>query len=83
MILGVYAVFDVKADAYISPFFQSNDGMARRVFSDGANDKETMLGRHPEDYKLVRVGKFDDRTGVITEDVHESLGFASDYVRKE
>lgn len=62
---GIFAVFDDKAKAFISPFTLPNQDMAIREFSRSARDPNHMFGVHAEDYSLFRVGFFDDETGVI------------------
>lgn len=59
MIQQVYSVFDVKAGAFLTPFFLPSDGMAIRIFSDCVRDPNHQFGKHPEDYTLFRVGNFD------------------------
>lgn len=80
----LFAIYDVKADSYASPFTMPTNGMAIRGFVDLAKDPQTMIGKHPEDYKLVQIGSFDDESGrVVSEDVFTSLGFASEYLNQE
>lgn len=83
MILKAYAIYDIKGDVYLTPFFFAADGQAIRAFQDLANDSNTVVGRHPGDYKLCRLGKFDDSTGVLLSDDAGSLGFAAEYVEKK
>lgn len=61
----VFALFDLKAAVYGTPFFMQNDAMAIRSFSDLVNDNQTMVNRHPEDFILHGVGQFDDEKGVL------------------
>lgn len=75
-------MYDVKADVYMSPFFFSAVGQAVRAFKDLANDKNTMVGRHPGDFKLVKVAAWDDATGAFESISPVVLGFAEDYVDK-
>lgn len=65
MVLHAYSVYDRKAVAYHPPFYSPADGHAVRTFSDLANDRTTMVGRHPSDYVLYRVGGWDDRAGQL------------------
>lgn len=53
------------------------------MFTDLANDKNTTVGRHPEDFKLVRLGEFDDIEGTLFGSDKTSLGFATDYIKGE
>ncbi len=58
-------VLDEKAEAYGHPFFVPALGIALRMFSDWAGDKNTAVGLHPEDYRLYRIGTFDQVSGVL------------------
>ena len=81
MISNIYAVYDTKADAFLSPFFTHNNALAIRSFSDSANDPSTNLHRHPLDFALYHLGDFDDHKGLITPlDPPVQLGFAKDYI---
>lgn len=82
MILRAFSVFDVKSDTYSAPFWKSTVGQALRDFADVANDKNSTIGRHPEDFKLVQLGEFNDETGMLTFTSIHSLGFATDHVLK-
>lgn len=67
MKLCVYSIFDVKAGVFNTPFFQVNDQVAKRAFSDLVNDPQSMLFKHPEDFTLWRLGEFDDQLGDFEE----------------
>lgn len=83
MILKMFSILDIKSDTFNTPFFFKAVGEAVRAFSDLANDANTTVGKHPEDYKLIQIGVFDDNTGVVLadEDCPKSLGFANDFVK--
>ena len=66
MMLQMVSVYDEKAKAYMPVMCYSQIGQARRAFYDAVEDPSTGLGKHPEDYKLYRLGYIDDNTGVIT-----------------
>ena len=59
---NVFAVYDTKANAYLTPFFLPTVGMAVRVFSDCVNSDSHQFGAHPEDYTLFQLGIWDDAT---------------------
>lgn len=80
MKLKVFSVYDIKAEIFNGPFFMSTNGEAVRAFKDLANDEKTTIGRHPEDYRLMCLGKFDNEKGEFIPEELGSLGFASDYV---
>lgn len=83
MKLKMFAVFDVKAAAYLAPFFLPTVGQAVRAFADASNDPSTMFAKHPEDYTLFHVGEFDDSSGDCAPVVpHASLGNAAQFVMK-
>ena len=58
--LNIFCVHDAKAQAYITPFYLPQPGQATRAFADAANDQNHQFGRHPEDYTLFHLGKFDE-----------------------
>lgn len=60
---NVYSVYDVKAGAYMRPFFTQTEGMATRAFIDEIANADSPLGKHPEDYSLYRVSEFDELEG--------------------
>lgn len=69
MICRAYSIFDRKALTYANPFFALTDGAAMRIVQDLANDVNTMLGRHPADYVLYSVGKYNDANGLFVAEV--------------
>jgi hypothetical protein len=73
MKMNVYSIYDTAAAVYLRPFFMQSDGQALRSFSDIANDAEHDIGRHPEDYTLVRIGDFNDQNGQLIPESPESL----------
>ena len=83
MILKMFAIFDNKADVYMTPFFFPATGQAVRAFADLVGDERSTVSKHPDDYKLVLIGEWDDSTGVckpLSQSI--SLGFGSDFVVK-
>lgn len=65
MLLHAYAIYDVKALVYHSPYFCVSDGVATRMLSNLANDLNTQVGLHPRDFILYNVGGFNDNTGEL------------------
>ncbi len=63
MLLTIYSVWDSKADAYIQPFFASNDAVAIRMFQTAAHNTDHDFHLHAEDYTLFRLGTFDQLKG--------------------
>lgn len=79
MIFQIFAVEDLKANVIMTPFFMRSQGEALRAFTDLANNPDTMVGRHPSDFRLIRLGTFADDSGTIVQDERVSFGIASDF----
>jgi len=60
MKINIFSIFDEKAQAFTSPFFQPAVGQALRAFSDLSADSKTTICAHPEDFSLYHIGVFDD-----------------------
>lgn len=80
--IKIYAIYDMKAQFYKPPFYQRSKGEALRTFTQLANDKQTLVGMHPEDFALYELGEFDDIKGTLHPETPISLGKAVDYVHK-
>lgn len=81
MLLQVFSIFDVKAKCFGQPFFMSHNGMALRAFSDLVGEKGTNVNKHPEDFKLYKLGEYDDNSGELTSlEQPDFLANASDYL---
>lgn len=82
MIHQVYAIRDLKADAYLQPFFSHNNGTAIRSFADACQKEDAPFFKHPSDFALFHLGVFDDVSGSIEPVTLKNLGLAADYVSK-
>ena len=82
MKLNMYSIFDTATGAYMRPFFLQSDGQALRMFSDLVNDKEHEVGKHPEDYSLVRFGVWDDQNCNVSQEAVETLSTANEMVAR-
>lgn len=79
--MQVYSILDLKAGAFCTPFFLTNDNLARRAFGDAVLDSSTGVNKHPEDYNLYRIGEFDDNSGeLIKIKCPEFLAKAVDFI---
>lgn len=67
--MTLYGIKDTKAMAFNQPFLMVNDQVAIRSVKAVAADKQTELGKYPEDYELWSLGEYDDKTGIITSDI--------------
>lgn len=61
----MFAIFDSKAGAFLTPFFMPEIGQAHRVFGDCCRDPKHEFGKHPEDYTLFILGYFDLTNGHV------------------
>lgn len=81
MKLKVYAIQDSKAELFLTPFFMKTDGEAIRAFSDLVMDERSRVSKHPEDYRLYRIGEYDDVNALlVSENPTVWLSDAKDYV---
>jgi len=62
---NMYAVYDMKAAAFLQPYFSQLDATAIRALSAAVNDPTTMLNKFPGDYALYQIGTFDDQLGQL------------------
>lgn len=66
MIVNAYSVFDNKLAVYGRPWYELRDAAAIRIFTDAVNDgsnPNNQWFKHPEDFSLFRIGRFDDEKG--------------------
>lgn len=64
--MKTFAIYDSKAEAYLTPFFQKTAGLAIRAFQQAANDAQHDFSRFAADYTLFEIASYDENTGVIT-----------------
>jgi len=84
MIKLMFAIFDSKAKYFNKPFMFQSKGEAVRGFSDLANDTQTEIGRHPEDFTLFYLGEYMQDKGSFKNAISpESLGVAIEYIKTE
>lgn len=82
MIHEIYSIQDSKSQTFNPPFYQKNTGEAIRTFTKLVNDPQSVLNQFPEDFILVRLGKFCDDSGEIIPDTQAIIGTASQYIAK-
>lgn len=66
MKLCCFAVYDKAVNAYLQPFFARHTNEAVRSFADACNDEKHQFFRHATDYLLMRLGEFEDATGLFS-----------------
>nr|UXQ87949.1 MAG: nonstructural protein [Microvirus sp.] len=58
-----FSIYDSKAEAFITPFYQPTAGVALRMFEAAANDPSTTICLHSGDFTLFELGSWDPLTG--------------------
>lgn len=82
--LLVFAVYDSKAEVYMTPMFFPAKGLAIRTFDDQVNNPDSLLNKHPEDFTLFCIGDYDQDTGLLTPlPTPASLGLAVEFKRSD
>ncbi len=69
----IYSIYDTASATYQRPMFARTDGEIMREFQNICMDKEHPCGQHPEDYNLMRLGNFNDQTGLVINEENECL----------
>lgn len=73
MLVNAYTLHDVKAASYSPPFFAAAHGLATRMVMELAQDASTTVGRHPADFTLYCVGRFNTESGEVLPAVREHI----------
>lgn len=83
MIVKVFTVFDAGIGSYMRPFFDVARGAALRSFADIVQDKNSAIGKHPQDFTLFEIGEYDDSCAKFNlYDTPVSLGVAIEFLPK-
>lgn len=70
---NVYTIYDTAAATYLRFWPSPTDAQAMREFTDAVNEPETAIGKHPEDYYLVRIGSYNDQDAKLVPEPVETL----------
>lgn len=62
----MFTVRDRKAGTFNRPFFELNKVQALRAFSTACKQAESPFSQFPDDFELLYLGTFDQRTGRIS-----------------
>lgn len=81
MKFSIFSIYDNKAETFNTPMYVPAKGVAIRAFSDQANDPQSMLNKHPQDYELFCIGDFDADIGLLTPMTPQSIGPAADFIK--
>ena len=77
----IYTILDTVSEEYSTPFYSKNDDTAKRDFYNVIDNPETLYGSTPKDFKLYRVGSWDNETGLIN--ALESVQFIAEAITHE
>jgi hypothetical protein len=79
----LYSVRDSKAECYLQVFTAKTAGEALRGFTREANNRQSIIGEHPEDFALFELGYWCEDTGTLMpHEQNRNLGLAADFVQK-
>lgn len=65
MILKIFGVYDSKIGTWMQPSMFQHAGQALRAWVELANDPNSMVSKHPQDFAFFELGTFDDEKGVL------------------
>lgn len=81
LLMSAFSIRDVKTNTMHTPFFQTHKAGAMRAFSDLVRDPQSLIAKHPEDFQLFSIGKFDTNSGnLIPQLPVEFLANATDFL---
>lgn len=82
--MELFSIYDKKALEYGPVFVMPNKVVATREFQKMCQEPKSNFAQFPEDYKMVRVGKMDIKTGKISQpETLENIAEASNFVEKK
>ena len=65
MMYHIVCIRDSAAEVFGQPYAVAANGVAVRSFTDEVARGESPLSKHPEDYELYCVGRYDDSVGLL------------------
>ena len=65
MNVNVYGIYDQCVMGYITIFTEREDKVAERNFKIALADENNIMSKSPSDYRLVKLAKFDEKTGTF------------------
>ncbi len=77
-----FSVYDEKAECFAHPFFTSTVGIAARMMAEWANNENSMVAKHPEDFTLYHVGFWTDNDAKLHQlDTPKFIAKATEYIK--
>lgn len=65
---GIYAIYDKVAHGIVGGLhLHKHQAAAERFYNDVMGTRDTVVGQHPEDYDLIRVGTLMESDGFLPE----------------
>lgn len=61
----IVEIFDKKMEEHQNCIVRQNRAIAIREFVDICKDKNSIIAKHPEDYKLIQLGVLDESKGIV------------------
>lgn len=61
----VYGIYDNCVMGYITIFTERENKVAERNFKIALTDEHNIMSKSPSDYRLVKLAKFDEETGLF------------------
>lgn len=59
------ALRDIKTGAFLAPLTATTPGEAERTYSEILRNEQSIIGKHPNDFPLYEIGRFDEQTGDV------------------
>lgn len=59
------ALRDVRTGSFLSPITAATPGEAERIYLEIIGSEGTLIGKHPNDFPLYEIGKYDEFTGCL------------------
>lgn len=61
----IVEIFDKKLNEHQNCIVRQNRAIVIREFVDICKNKDSIIAKHPEDYKLIQIGVLDENDGII------------------
>ena len=81
MMMKVFSVRDMKAEAFLQPFFCPTQGSALRAFGDACAKPDSPFYLHPNDFVLYEIGMYEDSDALLQPRIPvQMMACAADFV---
>ncbi len=77
----IFTIYDEKAEVFLPPLFVTTKGIALRAFTDALNSPEHQFGKHPQDYTLFFLGKWEDGDASFNIKAKTSIGNGVEFLQ--